>query len=170
MECFQGYYCDRTDGGWECRYFAAVYPAFRIAIYVLYCITLSNINYVALILLCVSVVAIVLLVRPYKKRYALYNKFDAVMIILVAVFLTCNLETVLVTDTRQITGSVGMIAAGVFAITPLVYFTIKALQVLKHVLSQNSVCPCHIFCDRNKMRRGDYENLSATETPINAFY
>ena len=30
MECFQGYYRDRTDGGWECRYFAAVYPAFRI--------------------------------------------------------------------------------------------------------------------------------------------
>ena len=170
MECFQGYYRDRTDGGWECRYFAAVYPAFRIVIYVVYSVTLSDINYVALILLCLSVVATVLLVWPYKKRYASYNKFDAVMFILVTVFITCNLETALVTDTRQITGSVGIIAAGVVAITPFVYFTVKALQLLKHVLSQNNVCPCHILCDRNKTRRGDYEDLSATETPINAIY
>ena len=145
MECFQGYYRDRTDGGWECRYFAAMYPAFRIATYVTYSVTLSNIDYVAFILLCFSVVAAVLVVRPYKKRYALYNKLDAVMIIVLIVFLTCNLETVLVADTRQITGSVGIIAAGVFAITPFVYFTVKSLQLLKHVVSQNNVCPCHIF-------------------------
>ena len=170
MECFQGYYRDRTDGGWECRYFAAVYPAFRIVIYVVYNVTLSNINYVALILLCLSVVATVLVVRPYKKRYALYNKFDAVMIILVAVFITCNLETVLFTDTLQITFSVGTITAGVVAITPFVYFTVKALQLLKHVLSQNNVCPCHILCDRNRIRRGNYEDLSVTETPINTLY
>ena len=27
MQCFQGYYRDRTDGGRECKYFVAVYPA-----------------------------------------------------------------------------------------------------------------------------------------------
>ena len=120
----------------------------------------------AFILLCLGVVVTVLLVRPYKKRYALYNKFDGVMIILVIVFITCILETIIITDIRQITGSVGMIAAGVVAIAPLVYFTVKALQLLKHVL-RNNICPCHILCDCNRMQRGDYEDLSATETPIN---
>ena len=151
MECFQGYYRDRTDGGWECRYFAATYPALRIVTYIIYGIIFSSIGNVVFILVCLSVVVTVLLVQPYKKRYALYNKLDAVMIILVIVFITCTLEVVLVTDTRQITGSVGMIAAGVVAITPLVYFTVKALQLLKHVLSQNNVYPCHILCDCNRM-------------------
>ena len=81
MECFQGYYRDRTDGGWECRYFAAVYPAFRIATYVSYSITLGHTFSVAYILLCLIVLVIILLVQPYKKPYALYNKLDAVMII-----------------------------------------------------------------------------------------
>ena len=172
MECFQGFYRDRTDGGWECRYFAAVYPALRIAIYIIYGIILSTINYVALILLCLGVVVTVLLVQPYKKRYAIYNKFDAVMIILVIVFMTCSLETIIITDTRQITDSFGMIAAGVVAIAPLVYFTVKALQLLKHVLSKNNniICHGHIYRDCNKMRRGDYEDLSATETPISTLY
>ena len=168
MECFQGYYRDRTDGGWECRYFAAVYPAFRIATYIIYGIILSSINYVVFILLCLSVVVTVLLVWPYKKCYAIYNKIDAVMIILVIVFIVCSLETITVTDTRQITDSVGMIAAGVVAIAPLVYFTVKALQLLKHVLSKNNnnMCHGHIYRACNRMRRGDYEDLSITETPI----
>ena len=172
MECFQGFYRDRTDGGWECRYFAAVYPALRIAIYIIYGIILSTINYVAFILLCLGVVVTVLLVRPYKKHYSLCNKFDAVMIILVIVFMTCSLETIIVTDTRQITDSFGMITAGVVAIAPLVYFTVKALQLLKHVLSKNNniVCHGHIYRDCNKIRRGDYEDLSATETPISTLY
>ena len=41
MQCFQGYYRDQTDGGKECRYFATVYPAFRIATFVMYSIAPS---------------------------------------------------------------------------------------------------------------------------------
>ena len=54
MECFQGYYRDRTDGGWECRYFAAVYPALKIAMFLLYSTTLNNNMNVAFALLCVG--------------------------------------------------------------------------------------------------------------------
>ena len=86
--------------------------------------------------------------------------------------MTCSLETIIITDTRQITDSFGMITAGVVAIAPLVYFTVKALQLLKHVLSKNNniICHGHIYRDCNKMRRGDYEDLSATETPISTLY
>ena len=52
MQCFQGYYRDRTDGGRECRYFAAVYPAFRFAAYVMYIITLTSTFFLVLIVLC----------------------------------------------------------------------------------------------------------------------
>ena len=82
---------------------------------------------------------------------------DAVMIIVVIVFITCNLESVVASDTRQINYKTGMIAAGVLAIVPLVYFTVKALQLLKYILSQNNmspchiICLCHIICDCNRM-------------------
>ena len=35
MESFQGYYRDRADGGWECRYFSILYPSLRIIVYFL---------------------------------------------------------------------------------------------------------------------------------------
>ena len=160
IECFQGYYRDRTDGGWECRYFAAVYPAFRMAIYVSYGITLGSMFYVAFILLCLIVLVTILVLQPYKKPYALYNKIDAVMIILVIAFTTCILQTSIVTDKKQITSKAGIVAAGVVAIAPLVYFTVKVLLLLKHVLRQN-VCLCyHILHGLKRLQRRQYEDLS----------
>ena len=160
MECFQGYYRDRTDGGWECRYFAAVYPALRIATYILYSITLSIMFYVAFILLCLIVLVTILLVQPYKKPYALYNKIDAVMIILVMAFIICILQPGIVTDKEQITSKASIIAAGVVATAPLVYFTVKMLPLLKHFLCQN-VCLCyHMLHGLNRLQRRQYEDLS----------
>ena len=160
MECFQGYYRDRTDGRWECRYLAAVYPTLRIATYILYSITLSNVFYMAFILLCLIVLVTILLVQPYQKPYAVYNKIDAVMIILVIAFNTCILQPGIVTDKEQITSKAGAVAAGVVAIAPLVYFTVKMLPLLKHVLRQN-VCLCyHILYGLNRLQRRQYEDLS----------
>ena len=162
MECFQGYYRDRTDGGWECRYFAAVYPALRIASYVLYSITLSNMVYVTLTLLCLGVVITILLLQPYKKPYALYNKLDGVMIIVIIIFNTCIVEPA--TDRRQITGKVSMVIAGVATIVPLVYFTVKFLQLMKHVEPLRHVCRwCHIFYNPNRIQHRDCND---TEKPL----
>ena len=160
MECFQGYYRDRTDGGWECRYFAAVYPAFRIATYVSYSITLNIMFCVPFILLCLIVLVTILVLQPYKKPYALYNRLDAVMIILVVAFITCLLETRIVADKPQINGKAGIVAACVAAIVPFVYFTVKILLLFKHVLCQN-VCLCYrIFHGLKRLQRREYEVLS----------
>ena len=156
MQCFQGYYRDRTDGGWECRYFAAVYPALRIATYITYSVTLGHIFYVAFILLCVTVVVTVLVVQPYKKPYALYNKLDSVMISLVLVFITCVLGTDIATKNRQIISKACTIIASVVAFAPLVYFTFKLLQLVKYVL-QNLIIRCRNPTENIK------EILSATE-------
>ena len=165
MECFQGYYRDRTDGGWECRYFAAVYPALRIATYVSYSITLSRMFYVAYGFLCLIVLVIILLVQPYKKPYAVYNKIDAVMIILVVAFLTCILQPTIITNKKQITSKAGIFAACLVTTAPLVYFTVKVLLLLKHVLCQN-VCLCYrIFHGLNRLQRREYEDLSVAEKP-----
>ena len=156
MQCFQGYYRDRTDGGWECRYFAALYPALRVITYAMYSITLGHIFYVGFILLCVIVVVTVFLVQPYKKPYALYNKLDAVLISLVIVFTTCVLGIDIATKHRQIVRKTGTIVAGVVALTPLVYFIFKLLQLLKYVL-QNLIIWCHINCNPNRIHYNGLE-------------
>ena len=168
MECFQGFYRDRTDGGWECRYFAAVYPALRIIIYILYSITLGNEFYMALILLCLGVVVTLLLVKPYKKLYALYNMFDAVMIIILIVYLVCGSATLFVNDEQQITKKAGFIIAGVVVNTPLLYFTVKVLKPLKHVLLNNLHIRSHISHDLWNIQQRDYKDLSGCEAPLNS--
>ena len=138
-----------------------MYPALRIANYVLYSITLSNMVYVTLTLLCLGVVVTILLLQPYKN-HALYNKLDAVMIIVIIVFNTCIIEPA--TDRRQIAGKVSMVVAGVATIVPLVYFTVKFLQLLKHVEPLRHVCLwCHICHDPNRIQHRDCND---TEKPL----
>ena len=86
MQCFQGYYRDRTDGGRECRYFAALHPAFRIAAFMFYGSTLSDLFYVVFIALSIGVAITIVIVRPYKASFDFYNKMDAVLMLILALF------------------------------------------------------------------------------------
>ena len=136
MQCFQGYYCDRTDGGRECRYFAAVYPAFRIITYFIYGATLSTMFYVAFILLCSIVVVMIVIIHPYKKPYGFYNKIDIVMMLSLTVFILGFVLFLLAFDIRQISPVTGLYFSSVLSLTPLVYFIVKFLQLVKRVLVQ----------------------------------
>ena len=136
MQCFQGYYRDRTDGGRECRYFAAVYPAFRIVTYFMYGASLSTMFYVAFILLCSIVTVMIVIIHPYKKPYEFYNKLDIVMMLSLTVFILGFVLFLLAFDIRQISPVSGLYFSSVFSLTPLLYFTVKFLQLVKRVLVQ----------------------------------
>ena len=152
MQCFQGYYRDQTDGGRECRYFAAVYPAFRIAAYVMYSITVYNNSFgPVFVVLCATVIAIIVFVSPYKQPYERYNKLDVAMILPLAVILVGFL---FITEKGHVSTHVSYIFCYVFSLTPLVYFTIKVCMSIKHVLVQK--------LSTSDSDRGDYENLSYT--------
>ena len=166
MQCFQGYYRDRTDGGKECRYFAIVYPAFKFATYFMYGATLSNMFYLAFILLCILVMVTILTVQPYKKAYEFYNKLDIVMILSLVVYTIGFVETVIAFDESQITPEFGFYISGLFALTPLVYFAIKFLQLVKCVLIQYFTLWCHLTSESVTDQQGDYEDLSTSETPL----
>ena len=166
MQCFQGYYRDRTDGGRECRYFAIVYPAFKVATYFMYGATLSNMFYLVFILLCILVMVTILAVQPYKKAYEFYNKLDIVMILSLVVYTIGFVETVIAFDESQITPEFGFYISGLFALTPLVYFAIKFLQLVKCVLIQYFTLWCHLTSESVTDQQGDYEDLSTSETPL----
>ena len=167
MQCFQGYYRDRTDGGRECRYFAAVYPAFRIVSYFMYGAILSTMFCVAFILLCLILAVMIVIIQPYKKPYEFYNKLDVVMMLCPTVFALGIVAGVLAADVTQIVSNTGYYFSGVFSLTPLLYFTVKFLQLVKRVLVQYLPSLRHrLSSDPGTDRQGDYEDLSESAKPL----
>ena len=125
MQCFQGYYRDRTDGGREWRYFAAVYPAFKIITYFMYGAILGTMFYVVFILLCSIVAVMIVIIQPYKKPYKFYNKLDTVMMLSLTVFILGVVLFLLAFDIRHISPVSGLYFSSVFSLTPLLYFIVK---------------------------------------------
>ena len=167
MQCFQGYYRDRTDGGRECRYFAAVYPAFRIVSYFMYGAILSTMFCVAFILLCLILAVMIVIIQPYKKPYEFYNKLDVVMMLCPTVFALGIVAGVLAADVTQIVSNTGYYFSGVLSLTPLLYFTVKFLQLVKRVLVQYLLSWRHrLSSDPGTDRQGDYEDLSESAKPL----
>ena len=148
MQCFQGYYRDRTDGGRECRYFAAVYPACRIAAYVMGSTFLSSIFSLVYIVICATVITAIVFVSPYKQPYEGYKKLDVAMTFSIGAIL---IGLLFVIDSSYVsTTCVGYTFCVLFSLTPLVYFTIKSCLLIKDILVQRW------YSDSG---RGDYENL-----------
>ena len=133
MQCFQGYYRDRTDGGRECRYFVA---AFKIYTFVLYGLTLGNMFFVVFIGLSIGVVITIIIAQPYKKTFEFYNKLDAVLI-LILMLITIGFVTETVDfDERQMHSDFGYFISGLFSLTPLLYITITFCVFVKHIFLQ----------------------------------
>ena len=160
MQCFQGYYRDRTDGGRECRYFAAVYPALRIAAYVIYSIILGRTFYVYFILLCVLVTAAIVFVSPYKQQYEKYNKLDVAMILSLVSIFGGFLLIITAIDEKQPFHRVGYTFCFLFALVPLVYITVKFCLFVKRVFVQKLPTRNCVSCVFRRRQRGDYDNLS----------
>ena len=153
MQCFQGYYRDRTDGGRECRYFAAVYPAVRIAAYVMGSGLLGSSFSLAFIVIFATVIITIVFVSPYKQPYKRYNKLDVAMMFS---FGGMFVGFLFIIDTSYFsTTYVGYTFYILFSLTPLVYFTIKFCLSLKRVLVQK------LSTWYSDSGRGDYENLSS---------
>ena len=159
MQCFQGYYRDRTDGGRECRYFAAIYPAFRIAIYVMYGATLHNIFYLSVTLLCVVVSFAILIVQPYKKAYKWYNISDVLIILCLVVLMLGFIEVIFIFHEDELPSSVGYIVIGIFYLIPLTYLTAKVIYLLKCILVKKLA----VFHFRATHPMGECDNLIITD-------
>ena len=160
MQCFQGYYRDRTDGGRECRYFAAVYPAFRIAAYVMYSLTLGNTFYLDFMFLCAIVTVAIVFVSPYKDPYKKYNKLDIAMILSLGSVFGAFLFIVTVSDKSRDSNPLGYIFSCLFSFAPLLYFSAKfCLSVRCFFVYKLSAWQC-MSCPPSRRQRGDYEDLS----------
>ena len=160
MQCFQGYYRDRTDGGRECRYFAALYPGFRIATFIFFALTASSLFFVAFIAFLIGVTITIVIVRPYKASFDFYNKMDAVLMLLLALCIIGFVTEAIQFDKRQVVYNFGYSISGLFSLTPLVYFTVKCCVLAKRTLLQ-------MLRNLPRMkRRHGYEDLTTSAEPL----
>ena len=81
MDSLQGYYKDGTDPRYrDYRYMAGLYMLLRLVIYLEFMVTLYD-NFMPCLVVTVTVFAFfILLVRPYKHAYRLYNVLDPLML------------------------------------------------------------------------------------------
>ena len=84
MDAFQGHYKDGTDGTCDCRYFAAVYPLLKIILFFVYAVTLGELFYAIGTVVLLLLAMLIVIVQPYKVKFATYNTIDTILILLFA--------------------------------------------------------------------------------------
>ena len=140
MECFQGYYRDRTDGGWECRYFAVTYPTFVITCYILFSVTLSGVFFVGFILLCITLILLSVFIQPFRTSYKSYHKMNIFMIISLICVAASVIGSVIVTDESNVDHKSFYVLSGLWSLIPLFYFIFKIVMCFKQFFSHNQSC------------------------------
>ena len=135
MQCFQGYYLDRTDGGYECRYFSALYPTARIGGSILYAVTRNNVFFLLIIIVTAFMAVIVVAVTPYKKKYEFYNKCDAILLMSTIGFAASAIIYEFSFDWDRLTPTiVSVIMMMTFCFSPLAYLIILLFKKIKQSL------------------------------------
>ena len=128
---------DGTDGSRDCRYFAAVYPIFKISLFFMYVVTLSDLFFaigtVGLLLLAMLIV----IVQPYKVKFATYNTTDSVLILLLAGWYA-SLLCLSVTSTRNLKFvKMSLIIIALISILPLLYIFVVTIHFLYIIIRIN---------------------------------
>ena len=134
MQCFQGYYRDRTDGGRECRYFAALYPAIRIIAFALYGVTFSSSYFVILVLLFLGTTLVIAVVQPYKTPFEHYNKFDTIAVLLFVMYWMGLIGYWIDYDRKHVTLQQWLMFSVVISFLPLVYFIVLMARLFKRTV------------------------------------
>ena len=145
MECFQGYYRDRSDGGWECRYFSALYPVMMIGNYVTFIFEHNDIFLQSKMIFVSGVVALIIIFHPYKELYKHYNKLNALL--LISLTGLCSG----ITQYKYSPKSLPVVMAGVFSFIPLIYFIFLLCMETKQFVLWLKEC-CFMF-------RSGYKNI-----------
>ena len=79
MQCFQGHYRDRTDGGMECRYFSALYPLLQFSCFLVF-FSGNDVTSPVFIALLLIVIVLISSCTPYRHPFQHYNKIDVFLI------------------------------------------------------------------------------------------
>ena len=137
MDAFQGHYKDGTDGTRDCRYFAAVYPLFKITLFLVYTVTLSDLFYAVGTVGLVLLAMLIVIVQPYKVKFATYNMTDSVLILLLAGWYASVLCLSVSSSKSFKFVKVSFIIIALTAILPLFYILVVIMHWLYNAIHIN---------------------------------
>ena len=127
MDCFQGYYKDRTDSTHDCRYFAGLYLLARCCAYVTYGLSFDVFSFAIATVLYILLSLLVIIVKPYKTHLSVYNTVDACIMLCFSMWLASVLAVNIaqMKDYHFITSSYWLSCA--IVLFPLVYISLLSL-------------------------------------------
>ncbi len=133
MDSFQGSFKDGvTEGRYDCRYFSAVYLVLRITLFIAYAFTHTSLLLPIYVVLCTVLILIIVLVKPYKKKFSIYERLDVLFmsfLILWNASLTC-IDTGSLKAKSSLPFSLAF--AGFIGILPVLYIPmLLLLRILK---------------------------------------
>ena len=134
MQCFQGHYRDRTDGGMECRYFSALYPLLRICCFLIFGSTRELMGSPILIILLFIVIVIISSCVPYRHPFQHYNKIDVFLVASFGAMCASEITFLLsvnVTKPRHNSLYIANAITVVVAHVPLLYFIVTIFSLVK---------------------------------------
>ena len=127
MQCFQGHYRDRTDGGMECRYFSALYPLLQFSCFFVFNSSRDVLASPAFIVLLLIVIVLISSCAPYRHPFQHYNKIDVFLIASLGVLCACEIMLLLnfsITSPRPNILSFVNILTTIAGHVPLAYFVV----------------------------------------------
>ena len=139
IECFQGNFRDRSDGGWDCRYYAAVHPLLRMLQSIIYAATRSRDFFPLMTVIIIVSITYILVARPYKKQYGLYNNLDAILLLSILGLFSGYLTQSLSYDIH-LRSTFGPIITAIFSLIPLAYFIAFVCNKYFHSLKSKQCC------------------------------
>lgn len=122
-DTFQGYYSDGTNGTRDFRFFPAVYLLTRVILFVTYSFTLTGYFFFVATTFLSCLVIFILIIQPYKAAFAKYLKIDALLILVLALFLGSLGGVLLAQDKEQEFILPTVVVCTIFGLIPLIYIT-----------------------------------------------
>ena len=142
IECFQGNFRDRSDGGWECRYYAALHPLLRMSESIIYAATRSIDFYPLVTVIIIVSITYILVARPYKKQCGLYNNLDAILLLSILGFFSgCVIHNQSDDWIVLFHNTFGPIMAAIFSLIPLAYFIALVCNQFVQIF-KSKLCYC----------------------------
>ena len=165
LDSFQGYYKDGTEPGTkDCRYFSIAPFVLRIGLYILYSFTLSVYTYLMHSFLLFSYSLLVVIVRPYKKEFSVFNALDVSMTLLLGmtyILVVCTLHA----EDENYDFQIGTIV--LFALTataPLIYISLYTTKKILGHISCVSLCEPIVLKTRSSLSSDESSTLIDSDT------
>ena len=103
--------------------------------------SLNKLFFALAIVILVGVVAVILVVRPYKKQQDIYNKLDAIFLMIMVVFCASVLIHDFSFELFVVSPDiVGKSLGGLCLLAPMVYFTSQILKNMRHSSHISKFC------------------------------